>query len=129
MPTVTFDSNGVGARATDNINLTVPSSTSTNAIGQYSLYNETDSTININFTVQVGHGLSTNDQAGNEIFIREGANQLIMAPLSGAVITLTRGATSGSATTGGIITATLCRTAHGSVSAEGERLIIEAVTA
>lgn len=129
MATITFDNEGTGARATNAVNLQVASNPAANHTTNFSFYNETDSTINIDFTLQAGHSVSTNDQAGNEIFIREGANQVIMAPLSGAVVAVTRSAISTTATTGVVVRADQCRTAHGTVSAEGERLIIETVTA
>ena len=134
MAVITFNNRGVGARAgggDDAFALTVPAgatSTTLNTSAQFVFYNEADSTVNISFDLnETTHSASTNDQAGNEIFIVDGANQLIMAPLSAAVVTLSRPAASTTATDAATVTASLTTTSHRTVSAEGERLIIETV--
>ena len=131
MAVITFNNEGVGARAgggDDAFELQVPISATVNASAQFVFYNEADSTINISFNLNdATHNASTNDQAGNEIFIVEDNNELIMAPLSAAVITLSRPAVSTTATDAATVTASLTTTSHRTVSAEGERLIIETV--
>ena len=134
MAVITFNNEGVGARAgggDDAFALQVPASApagTLNSSAQFVFYNESDSTINISFNLnEQTHNSSTNDQAGNEIFIVEGANELIMAPLSAAVVTLGRPAASTTATDAATVTASLTTTSHRTVSAEGERLIIETV--
>ena len=130
MAVITFNNEGEGVRAGGNVELNIPIATGTNETVQFLFYNEADSTININFQLAAAtHNVSTNDQAGNEIFIRDGANQLIMAPLSAAVVTVSRPLASTTETTGVVIDPTLTSTSHGTVSANGERLIIETVVA
>ena len=131
MAIITFNNQGVGTRTTGNVLLGVPISTTVDRTVDFVFYNEADSTINISFDVNEtdGHFVSTNDQAGNEIFIRDGADQLIMQPLSAAVVTVGRGPVSTTVTTGVTITPGTTTTSHRTVSAEGERLIIETVLA
>ena len=135
MAIITF-TNGVGERrdadgdafTPDGIALTTAQSTATNHVSRYVIYNEADSTVNISFDVAATtHFVSTNDNAGNEIFIREGADQLIMAPLSAAVIGVGRAAASTTSTTGATITASTTTTSHRTVSANGESLFIQRV--
>ena len=131
MAVITFDRTGTGSRPGANngmFQLAVPISTTENASAQFVVYNECDSTVNLDFTLAADtHNVSTNDQAGNEIFIREGANQIIIAPLSAAVVTVGRPAVSTTVTNGVTIRPNMCRTSHGTVSANGERVIIETV--
>ena len=131
MAVISFDATGAGTRAGANngrFQLAVPSGAA-DTTAQFVIYNEADSTVNLNFDVQdaTGHFVSTNDQAGNEIFIRDGADQLIIAPLSAAVVTVGRNVAATAATDGVIINPPMTYTSHRTVSAAGERIIIETV--
>ena len=134
MAIITF-TNGVGERrdadgdafTPDAIALTTATSTDLNHVSRYVIYNEADSTVNISFDVNdATHFVTTNDNAGNEIFIRTGADQLIMAPLSAAVVGVGRAA-AGASSTGATITASTTTTSHRTVSANGESLFIQRV--
>ena len=135
MAIITFDNAGVGSRVdadgdpntTDTITLTVAGNAAANHTSRYVIYNEADSTVNLNFTVLTGHNVSTDDNSGNEIFIRDGANELIVAAQSAAIISVTRPAINAANTNGATILASRTRTSHGTVSADGESVFIQRV--
>ena len=132
MSTITFNNQGVGARTAGNTFRLAGANGDDPVV--YVVYNECDSSVNLSAAFDIGDAASgsfeTTNGNENTAFIRDGANQIILAPNSATLISVfSADVTAGEDHAAALITANLTTTSHRTVSSAGERVIIEAVTA
>lgn len=116
---VANDAGENGAAVTTAFNWTIPAN---HTVGRHIVYNESDSSILLDFNLNSGFGVGTNDNAGNTIEILPNNRGLRVAPLSCGIVSVNRATATATAATAATTSATSsARTSHGTSSAVGGR--------